>query len=75
MSIDLCPHGDIEAACLDCLHEKPAGPAHRPEPVEVVARFVAKFPGDCRGCGLAIHEGQRIARLSNDTYQHEECAP
>lgn len=70
---DLCSHGDIEAACLDCLHERPAGPATKPEPVEVVARFSARFDGQCRGCDLPIHVGQTIARLSNDTYRHQEC--
>lgn len=73
MSGDLCPHGDIEAACLDCLHERPAGPAEKPEPVEVVGVFAARYPGHCNACNLAIHEGQMIARFSNNTYEHAGC--
>lgn len=74
MSADLCEHGDIPAACLDCLDQKPVGPVDKPAPAHVVGIFAARFPGHCRGCNLPIHEGQRIARLSDDTYRHEGCS-
>ena len=71
---DRCEHGDIRAACLDCLNETPAG--REPKPVLVATSwFNAMYPGHCRGCNLPIHEGQRVARLSNETYVHEGCAP
>lgn len=73
---DLCDHGDIPSACLDCLHAQPPERAN-PHPdgaVAITPSFYAGFPGDCAGCGLGIHEGQRIVRMSNDSYRHESCA-
>ena len=75
MTAEPCIHGDVPQACLDCLTGKPP---ERPNPAParavVVSRpFRAVFPGDCAGCGLAIHEGQRIVRLADDTHRHETC--
>lgn len=72
---DLCPHGDITAACVDCLTgrppERPNPPPARPE---VVSRpFPARFPSQCPACNLGIHEGQLIVRMSNDIHQHQKC--
>lgn len=73
-TIHRCEHGDIPAACLDCLEERPAGPAEPPgPPAAPIGTFTARFPGHCQGCNLAIHEGQRISRMTDDTYRHEGC--
>lgn len=45
------------------------------DPVTVEATFSAKYPGECPSCGLAISEGQRIAKLSTERYVHVGCAP
>jgi hypothetical protein len=33
----------------------------------------AKFAGHCHICNLAIHEGQIILKLDNETWVHEWC--
>lgn len=68
---DECPHGMEDPAwCSLCKR----GPT-KPEPVTVVARFPARYDGQCPGCDLPIKVGQLVAKLSNDTYVHEGCAP
>lgn len=77
MTVTLCPHGDIEAACLDCLHERPAGPdperPQRPKPVDPWTWVVARYDGHCRGCNLPIQTGERIIAMTDDTWQHARC--
>lgn len=73
--MDLCAHGEIRAACLDCLTgrppERPAPAATKP----VGLPWAARFAGHCSGCDLAIHEGQSICRMADGTYQHDGCGP
>lgn len=77
MSVDLCAHGDIAAACLDCLTgrppERPNSPADRAV-VEGGPSWPARFPGHCSGCNTAIHEREEITRMTDGTYQHGRCA-
>lgn len=69
-----CDHGmPTPASCIDCMDEGNIAPVRR-EPVTVEARFPARFPGQCPGCNLAIHEGEQIVRMSDDTYRHGRCA-
>lgn len=75
MPADLCAHGDIAVACIDCLTGKPPERPNEPMPtVDAVSHpFPARFPGHCAGCNLAIHEGQRIVRMADETHRHETC--
>ncbi len=59
---------DDPAWCSTCKH----GPT-RPEVPTVEVRFVARFEGHCGVCDFPIRAGQKIAKLSNDRYIHEEC--
>ena len=76
MDVDLCEHGDIAVACLDCLAGKPPERPNTPRPALVVesAAFPARYPGHCNGCNLEIHEDQLIVRMSDETYRHRGCS-
>lgn len=70
-----CTHGmPTPASCIDCMDEGVGIAPSIPEAPTVEAVFAAKYPGHCGGCNLPVSVGQRLARLSNGTYQHEECA-
>ena len=70
MSDEGCPHGLGDPAwCSVCKH----GPS-KPEPVTVEALFCARYGGYCSDCGQPLTVGERIAKLSNGSYVHEECA-
>lgn len=71
-----CPHGmPTPGSCVDCMDEGNIAPAPRPEPARALRFITARFPGECRGgCGLAIHEGQTIAVMSDESYRHQWCA-
>ena len=68
-------HGEIRAACLDCLQgappERRSTPPARPQPAS--RPFAARFAGDCPGCGLGIHQGQLIVRMDDDRHYHDTC--
>jgi len=68
-SPDDCRHGLDPRTCSACLGKPPLG--QEPEVAERV--FAAKFPGDCPGCNLPIHVGERIAGTSRGRYLHEGC--
>lgn len=70
-----CPHGMPAAgSCIDCMDEGLLPPAPKPEPARPLGHMtVARFPGHCAGCNLAIHEGQTIAAMSDDTWRHSAC--
>lgn len=72
-----CPHDPrlTPGACVECMNEGNLPPAPKPEPVHVVGQpFAARFDGDCRGgCNTPIYAGQRVVRMSNDTYRHAVC--
>jgi hypothetical protein len=71
-----CPHGDIRAACLDCLADPPQ--RHVPPPAAPVERvgtsWPARYGGHCSGCNTAIHEKQPVCRMNDGTYRHDHCA-
>ncbi|MGH9088023.1 MAG: hypothetical protein ACRDYZ_07910 [Acidimicrobiales bacterium] len=65
-----CPHGLDDRWCATCLH----GPERRPEPAHVVARFPARYDGQCPVCDLPIGFGEPIAKMSDERYVHSpEC--
>lgn len=71
-----CPHGEPHSSCcLDCLEAPGPELPRRPEakPAAVTRPFVARFPGHCAGCNLAIHEGQAIVRMADETHRHQCC--
>lgn len=72
-----CTHGFPKPSnCVTCMDEGNLPPAPRPPAPTVVGWAIgARFPGHCRGCNLAIHEGQQIVRMTDDTYRHEVCSP
>lgn len=68
----VCSHGmPSPASCFTCMEDGnlPPPPGRRP-PQPEGAPFEARFPGQCAGCNLGIHEGQSITRMDNGTYQH-----
>lgn len=68
-----CPHGfPSPKSCTDCMYEDGLGPDPKP-PVTVEYYFDARFASQCPICNLGIHEGECIAKLSNETYVHERC--
>ena len=70
-----CPHGfPSPKSCVDCIYEDGVGVEPSP-PVTVEFVFYARFASQCSACNLGIYERQRIAKLSNETYVHEACAP
>jgi hypothetical protein len=73
---DLCPHGDVPAACLDCLTGRPPERPNREaaKPKAASHAFTARFPGQCAGCNLGIHEGQAVVKMSDESYRHARCA-
>jgi hypothetical protein len=71
MTADLCPHGDIAAACLDCLDGKPP---ERPAP-KALRVFEAMYRGTCDRCRDPIEPGEEIALMDDDSYVHAEHLP
>lgn len=70
-----CTHGmPSPASCVECMEDGNLPPAPRPT-VTVDAVFIAYYAGHCRTCNLPTRAGERIARLSNDTYVHAGCTP
>jgi hypothetical protein len=65
-----CPHGLDEAWCSTCKH-----PYKPPEKPTMEFGLIARFGGQCGECNLPIYMGQHIAKMSDDTYRHYECAP
>lgn len=72
---EMCEHGDIAAACLDCLTGVPPERPNRPEPAirATCMPFPARHAGQCNGCNLGVHEGQPIVRTTADDYRHAGC--
>lgn len=71
--MDLCEHGDIRAACLDCLTAAPPERPNPPAPTRDGGTWPAEFPGHCSGCNLPISETQPICRMTDGTYRHDGC--
>lgn len=68
-----CPHGyPNPLSCIDCMYEGDL-PANIPPKPTVVGRLTAGYDGWCRKCDTAIETGDRIARLSDETYVHDAC--
>lgn len=70
-----CTHGmPTPGSCIDCMDEGNLAP-RKPDPKPTVEYvFEAQYPGSCGGCDLPIDEGERIARMTDETYQHAACA-
>lgn len=64
-----CVHEMVPIWCAWCSQVEP------PPALRVVRRFTAGSRGKCSGCDRLIEIGQRIARMADHTYLHEECAP
>jgi len=56
------------------MYDGPVAPLAQP-PGEVAYTFVARFPGRCAECDEDIHEGDQLARLTDDSIVHEDCTP
>jgi hypothetical protein len=65
---DECPHGLDARWCTICLHG-----VTRPQPVTVVATFLAMLEGQCPGCDLPIYVGQVLHKMSNGPVVHKGC--
>ena len=75
MTTATCAHGfPSPLSCIDCMNDEGVGAEPAPE-VTVEFVFCARFASQCPGCNLGIYEGERIAKLSNESYVHERCAP
>lgn len=67
-----CPHGmPTPGSCVDCMDEGllPTPPRAQP-PRPTGPQIAARYAGTCTGCGLPIHEGEQIVRMTDDTYRH-----
>lgn len=63
-----CPHGYRTASsCLDCMMEGPLPPAPKEE-LRIAFVFDAKYDSTCPVCNGEINVGDRIARLTDDSY-------
>lgn len=70
-----CPHGmPSRASCVDCMLDGPVADIAR-RPATVAYRFTAQYAGRCIECREEIREGDELARLTDETIVHEECAP
>lgn len=69
-----CRHGmPSPRSCIDCMNDDGVGA--EPAPILGVSRtLTAAWPGWCRACGQDIEPGDTIACMTDETYQHEECA-
>lgn len=68
---EICPHGDLIEACVDCTVAPPTPRTTRP--VRGRYALTATFPGQCPECDLPIVVGMRIVKMTNDTYRHFKC--
>jgi predicted RNA-binding Zn-ribbon protein involved in translation (DUF1610 family) len=58
-----------------CAHCRPPVDDQVPdEDIEVVWRGIARYDGQCPGCGGRIREGDPIARTGDNRYVCEECS-
>lgn len=71
-----CPHGmPTPGSCVDCMDEGNIPPAPPPTRLaKLGSGFPARHDGHCPGCNLAIHVGQLIVKMSNESYWHTGCA-
>jgi hypothetical protein len=71
-----CTHGmPTPASCWECMEDGNLPTATRTLAAPAVeAVFTARFSGQCSACNLGIHEGQRIARMNDESYRHAHCA-
>lgn len=60
-------------SCLTCMEDYGVGPV-KVEPPTVAFMFAAKYPSTCRKCGNNTEEGDRIAKMSDDSYRCCDCA-
>ena len=64
MSVEICEHGDIKVACLDCLDGTPPPKAKvaRPRPGVLVGSgyVIAQFEGHCPECDEGVEVGEKI---------------
>ena len=65
---DDCKHGLPALTCAACRN-----PYRPPGPPTIEHMFNARFAGHCSGCNLPVVVGQRIARMSDETYLHDWC--
>lgn len=71
-----CTHGmPTPASCWECMEDGNLPVATRTVTVPTVEYLLtASYPGHCSDCNTAIHEGERIARMIDETYRHARCA-
>jgi hypothetical protein len=72
--IATCTHGyPSPAACIDCMADGPVVPPPPPRPPSptVASRLTARFSQRCGGCDDPIHAGDEIARMTDNTYRHD----
>lgn len=75
--MNACTHGmPSPKSCVDCMMDGNL-PVELPEPITVEYDFVAKIASRCPACNYTIEVGDRIAKLSNDRYVHNQdaCLP
>lgn len=70
-----CTHGmPTPGSCWECMEDGNLPVASRAVTPPTVEHYLtAAYAGHCSDCNLAIHEGQRIARMSDETYRHARC--
>jgi hypothetical protein len=72
---DRCEHGEIPAACMECLG-KPTPRAARVRPRADTRPFTPRYDGRCSECdeAWAADDDAPIVRLTDGSYAHATCA-
>lgn len=71
-----CPNVDTPGHHPSCCLDYIEAPAPRPRDLPLArtdVSFPARFAGHCRDCNTAIHSGELICKMSDDTYRHDRC--
>jgi len=79
VDVEICEHGDIRAACLDCLDAPPpplARPPRTPSRRDGQGYVVAQFEGFCPWCEETVEVGEKVVEVEPGArrWGHADCA-
>lgn len=80
MAVEICEHGDIKAACLDCLEAPPPERAQPPKTPPArrdgAGYVIAQFEGHCPWCDETVFIGEKVVETEPGSrrWGHADCA-